>query len=74
MKDTWGKDDKLDEFLATNTATMTEALCDANLATVEANIIIQLVRKGYFRVDKGAGRGPHGRACCSRFWHTGAKE
>ena len=61
-KDTLGKDDKLDDFLATDTATMTEALCDANLAGVEADSIIQLERKGYFRVDKAAGQGPEGRA------------
>jgi glutamyl-tRNA synthetase len=72
-KDALGKDDKLDEFLATNTATMTEALCDANLATVEANSIIQLERKGYFRVDKAAGQGPHGRAVLFKI-PTGAKE
>ncbi|KAK4140985.1 tRNA synthetases class I, catalytic domain-containing protein [Dichotomopilus funicola] len=72
-KDTLGKEDKLDDFLATNTATMTEALCDANLATVEADSIIQLERKGYFRVDKAAGQGPGGRAVLFKI-PTGAKE
>jgi glutamyl-tRNA synthetase len=52
---------------------MTEALCDANLATVEANSIIQLERKGYFRVDKAAGQGPHSRAVLFKI-PTGAKE
>lgn len=72
-KDALGKDDKLDDFLATNTATMTEALCDGNLATVEANSIIQLERKGYFRVDKAAGQGPGGKAVLFKI-PTGAKE
>jgi glutamyl-tRNA synthetase len=72
-KDTLGKDDQLDGFLATNTARMTEALCDANLATVEPNTIIQLERKGYFRLDKRAGQGPHGRAVLFKI-PTGAKE
>lgn len=72
-KDTLGKDDKFDDFLATNTARMTEALCDANLATVESNSIIQLERKGYFRVDKGAGLGPQGRAVLFKI-PTGSKE
>jgi glutamyl-tRNA synthetase len=68
-----GKDDKLDDFLSTNTAVMTEALCDANLATVEPNSIIQLERKGYFRVDKAAGQEPHGKAVLFKI-PTGAKE
>ncbi|KAK4103989.1 hypothetical protein N658DRAFT_514005 [Parathielavia hyrcaniae] len=72
-KDTLGKDDTLDDFLATDTATMTEALCDANMATVEANTIIQLERKGYFRVDKAAGQGPRGKAVLFKI-STGGKE
>ncbi|KAK4111327.1 Nucleotidylyl transferase [Canariomyces notabilis] len=65
-KDTLGKDDKLDDFLTTNTAIMTEALCDANLVAVEPNSIIQLERKGYFGVDKAAGQGLHGKAVLFR--------
>jgi glutamyl-tRNA synthetase len=72
-KDTLGKDDELDDFLATDTATMTEALCDANLANVKADSIIQLERKGYFRVDKAAGQGPRGKAVLFKI-PTGAKE
>ncbi|KAK4243113.1 tRNA synthetases class I, catalytic domain-containing protein [Corynascus novoguineensis] len=72
-KDTLGKDDELDNFLATNTATLTEALCDANLATVGQNSIIQLERKGYFRVDKAAGQGPHCKVVLFKI-PTGAKE
>lgn len=67
------KEEKLDDFLATNTAIMTEALCDVNLTAVEANSIVQLERKGYFRVDKAAGQGPHGRAVLFKI-QTGAKE
>ncbi|KAH6847686.1 tRNA synthetases class I, catalytic domain-containing protein [Chaetomium sp. MPI-CAGE-AT-0009] len=72
-KDTLGKDDKLDDFVATDTATMIDALCDANLATVESGGIIQLERKGYFRVDKAAGQGPGGKAVLFKI-PTGAKE
>lgn len=58
-KDTLGEDDKLGDFLTTNmttnTANMIEAPCDANVAFVEPNSILQLERKGYFRVDKIAG-------------------
>lgn len=72
-KDALGKGANLDDFLATDTATMTEVLCDANLATVAPNTIIQLERKGYFRVDKAAGHGPNGRAVLFKI-PTGAKE
>ncbi len=67
------KGDDLDDFLATNTATMTEALCDANLVAVESNGIIQLERKGYFRVDKAPGQGPGGKAVLFKI-PTGSKE
>lgn len=61
-KDTLDKDDNLDDFLAPVTATMTEALCDANIKDLKEGEFLQLERKGYFRVDKAYGKGPEGRA------------
>lgn len=72
-KDSLAKGDSLEDFLATDTAAMTEAVCDAGLAMVEADSIIQLERKGYFRVDKAAGQGPGGRAVLFKI-PTGGKE
>jgi glutamyl-tRNA synthetase len=72
-KDSLAKDDKLEDFLATDTAAMTEVVCDAGLALVEADTIIQLERKGYFRVDKAAGQRPGGRAVLFKI-PTGGKE
>ena len=61
-KDTLEKDDELEDYLAKETATMTEALCDPSLAELKEGDFLQLERKGYFRVDKAAGSGPSGRA------------
>lgn len=61
-KDVLEKDDNLDDFLAENTATMTQALCDANISQLKEGDFLQLERKGFFRVDKALGQGPEGRA------------
>ncbi|KAH7015717.1 tRNA synthetases class I, catalytic domain-containing protein [Ilyonectria destructans] len=61
-KDTLEKDDELDDYLAPVTATMTEALVDANISELKEGDFLQLERKGYFRVDKKLGDGPEGRA------------
>ncbi|KAH7145581.1 tRNA synthetases class I, catalytic domain-containing protein [Dactylonectria estremocensis] len=61
-KDTLEKDDELDDYLTPVTATMVEALCDANIAELKEGDFLQLERKGYFRVDKALGHGPEGRA------------
>ncbi|KAI5456729.1 tRNA synthetases class I, catalytic domain-containing protein [Mariannaea sp. PMI_226] len=61
-KDVLEKDDNLDDFLASDTATMTEAFVDANIAQLKEGDFLQLERKGYFRVDKALGHGPEGRA------------
>jgi glutamyl-tRNA synthetase len=61
-KDVLEKDDNLDDFLAENTATMTEALVDANISSLKEGEFLQLERKGFFRVDKALGQGPEGRA------------
>jgi len=39
-KNNSGEYDELDDFLAANTVNMTEALCDANLATATPNSIV----------------------------------
>ena len=72
-KDVLGKEDRLEDFLAKDTAAVTEALCDADLAGAEAGSIVQLERKGYFRVDKAAGEGPGGKAVLFKI-PTGGKE
>jgi glutamyl-tRNA synthetase len=72
-KDTLEKDDELDDFLNPNTASMVEAVCDANLAGLTENDVVQVERKGYFRVDKAAGQGPEGRAVLFKI-PTGGKE
>ena len=72
-KDVLGKGDRLEDFLAGDTAAVTEALCDANLGGVEAGSIIQLERKGYFRVDKAVGEGLGGKAVLFKI-PTGGKE
>ena len=61
-KDTLEKEDELDDFLASNTATMKEALCDPGVGTLKEGEFLQLERKGYYRVDKAVGQGPGGRA------------
>lgn len=61
-KDTLAKDDELDDYLATDSAQSVEALCDADVAHLGAGDIIQLERKGFYRVDKAVGEGPGGRA------------
>lgn len=61
-KDALGKDDKLEDYLTPVSASMTEALCDADVARLETGDIIQLERKGFYRVDKPVGKGPKGKA------------
>lgn len=71
-KDSLEKTDELDDYLADNTATMTEALCDPSLVELKEGEFLQIERKGYFRVDKAAGTGPAGRAVLFKV-PTGAK-
>ena len=61
-KDTLEPEDNLDDFLNPNSATMTEALVDANIKDLKAGQFLQLERKGFFRVDKALGDGPNGKA------------
>ncbi|KAJ0116187.1 hypothetical protein J7T55_005133 [Diaporthe amygdali] len=59
-KDTLGKKEELDDYLSPVSASRTEALCDADVAHLKTDDIIQLERKGIFRVDKAIGEGPVG--------------
>lgn len=61
-KDTLCKDEKLEDHLTPVSASSTEALCDADVARLETGDIIQLERKGFYRVDKPIGEGPKGKA------------
>lgn len=50
-KDKLEEDDNWEDFLTKQTEVRSAAFCDANLAACKAGDIIQLERKGYFRVD-----------------------
>ncbi|PQE17907.1 hypothetical protein CJF32_00008398 [Rutstroemia sp. NJR-2017a WRK4] len=53
-KDKLEEDDNWEDFLTPESAHKTDQLCDSNVAELKADDIIQLERKGYFRVDKAA--------------------
>lgn len=52
-KDKLEEEDNLEDFLNPNTSSMEEAWCDEGVATLKKDDIIQLERRGYYRVDKG---------------------
>ncbi|KAI0835238.1 glutamyl-tRNA synthetase [Hypoxylon sp. FL0890] len=56
-KDKLEEEDDLEKFLNPKTATMEEAFCDEGVAKLKKDDIIQLERKGYYRVDKGYDEG-----------------
>ncbi|CRK17078.1 hypothetical protein BN1723_011209 [Verticillium longisporum] len=56
-KDKLEEDDKLEDFLNPVTSTMEQALCDEGVAKLKKDDIIQLERRGFFRVDKGMADG-----------------
>lgn len=68
-KDMPDKDDKLGDYLIPVSAFRTDALCNADVAHLEIGDIIQLGRKGFYRVETPFGKGPEGRArqFCSRY-------
>lgn len=51
-KDKLEEEDNWEDFLTPQTETMAEALCDENVKELKADDIIQLERKGYYRVDR----------------------
>jgi glutamyl-tRNA synthetase len=56
-KDKLEEEDELEKFLNPNTATMEEAWCDEGVKELKKDDIIQLERRGYYRVDSGIGEG-----------------
>lgn len=52
-KDKLEEEDNLEDFLNPNTSSMEEAWCDENVASLKKDDIVQLERRGYYRVDKG---------------------
>ncbi len=61
-KNTLGEDDNLEDFLNPDTATMEEVLCGENMKDLKKDDIIQLERRGFYRVDKGLGDWAEGEA------------
>lgn len=56
-KDKLEEEDDLEKFLTPTTATMEEAFCDEGVAKLKQDDIIQLERRGYYRVDKAYDEG-----------------
>lgn len=56
-KDKIEEDDNWEDFVTKDSAKKVEALCDENVKDLKVDDIIQLERKGYFRVDKAAENG-----------------
>ncbi|KAK3308523.1 tRNA synthetases class I, catalytic domain-containing protein [Chaetomium strumarium] len=52
-KDILQEEDNMEDFLNPVTATMDDAWCDEAAAQLKKDDIIQLERRGYYRVDKG---------------------
>ena len=52
-KDVLQEEDNMEEFLTPVTETMEDAWCDEASAQLKKDDIIQLERRGYYRVDKG---------------------
>lgn len=65
-KDALSKKDDLQDCLTKESAVSIEAVCDAVLAESKEGDIVQLERKGFFRVDKTASRGSDGKAVLFR--------
>lgn len=51
-KDKLEEDDNLEDFLNKHTEFRTDALADSNVTELKENDIVQIERKGYFRVDR----------------------
>lgn len=56
-KDSLNKDDKLQDHLNKKSANMSEVLCDADLTRLKEGDVVQMERKGFFRLDKTAAKG-----------------
>ncbi|KAK2599045.1 hypothetical protein QQS21_005512 [Conoideocrella luteorostrata] len=73
LKDSLEKTDRLEDYLNPVTAKRTEAKIDSNASELSEGSIIQLERKGYFRVDKPVGKGPGGKAVLFKIPTGGSK-
>lgn len=51
-KDKLEEDDNLEDFLNEHTEFRTDALADGNVTELKENDIVQIERKGYFRIDR----------------------
>jgi glutamyl-tRNA synthetase len=56
-KDKFEEDDNWEDYVNKDSAIKTEQLCDGNVTDLKVDDIIQLERKGYYRVDRAAGVG-----------------
>ncbi|KAI4594744.1 hypothetical protein KJ359_007547 [Pestalotiopsis sp. 9143b] len=56
-KDKLEEEDDLEKFLNPTTATMEEAFCDEGVKNLKKDDIIQLERRGFYRVDEGVDEG-----------------
>ncbi|PHH74158.1 hypothetical protein CDD82_5084 [Ophiocordyceps australis] len=61
-KDKLDEEDNVEDFLNPNTASMDEAWCDGGVGKLKADDIVQLERRGFYRVDKGLGDWKAGEA------------
>ncbi|PHH84585.1 hypothetical protein CDD83_1692 [Cordyceps sp. RAO-2017] len=52
-KDKLEEDDNVEDFLNPDTSSVEEAWCDGGVGKLKADDIIQLERRGFYRVDKG---------------------
>lgn len=51
-KDKLDEDDNVEDFLNPNTSSVEDAWCDAGVGQLKADDVIQLERRGFYRVDK----------------------
>jgi glutamyl-tRNA synthetase len=56
-KDKFEEEDNWEDYVNKDSAIKTEQLCDGNAIDLKVDDIIQLERKGYYRVDRAAGVG-----------------
>lgn len=61
-KDKLEEDDNLEDFLTPNTSTVEDAWCDENVGKLAKDDVIQLERRGFYRVDKGMNDWAEGEA------------
>lgn len=73
LRDSLEKTNQLEDYLNPNTSTTLDAMLDLNCTELCQGPIIQLERKGYYRVDKAVGQGPGGKAVLFKIPTGGSK-